>query len=63
MFSKKPPQFILDLARKLDTPEMRALYRSQKKSNPGLDQSVEELSEQLDDIFEHLKDSLNDGKT
>ena len=63
MFTKKPPQFILDLAKQLDTSEMRALYRAQKKSDPGLNQRVEQLAEDIDEIFEHIEDSLNGGKT
>jgi len=63
MFTKKPPQFILDLAKQLDTPEMRALYRAQKKSDASLDQRVEELAENIDEVFKHIEDSLNGGKT
>jgi len=53
----KYPKWLLDLAKKLDTPEMRDLYRSQKISNPGLDESVEQMSEQIDQLFEHGVDS------
>lgn len=60
---KKPPQFILDLAKKLNTPELRALYRRQKELDSTLDQRIEKLSEEIEDVFEHLKDSLNGGKT
>jgi len=45
------------LVKGLDTPEMKKLYRRQKSSNPGLDKDVEELYEQLKDVFNHDRNS------
>ena len=49
------------LAKQLDTPEMRELYRKQKLADDTLDQRVDELSDELgneaDNEFNHDKDS------
>lgn len=45
---------IENLAKALDTPEMRKLYLRQKKANPNLDQEVEEMSKDIEEIFHDL---------
>lgn len=42
------------LAKALDTPEMRKLYLRQKKANPNLDQEIDEMSEEVKEIFHEL---------
>jgi len=51
----KPPQWILDIAKKLDTPQMMRLYREQKANDKTLDKRVEEFTEENQDLFDHLK--------
>jgi hypothetical protein len=46
-----------ELAKSLDTPEMRRAYLRQKKANPNLDDEVQELSENIKEIFDHDKSS------
>jgi hypothetical protein len=58
----KVPKFIRDMAKAMDTPEMRELYRRQKELNPGLDHDCEELGKEIEDHFEHLEDSFSDKK-
>jgi len=41
------------LAKKLDTPEMRELYRKQKAKNNRLDDLVNELTKEIEDGFKH----------
>jgi len=55
------PKFIQDIAKALDTPELRDLYRRQQNLNPNLNQDCEELGEEIEQIFDHLQDSF-DGK-
>jgi len=42
------------LAKQLDTPEMRKLYREQKAQNGSLDDLVNELTEEVKNSFEHI---------
>jgi len=49
-----------NLAKELDTPQMRKLYREQKANNNTLDDSVNELVEEINDSFKHDTNSLND---
>jgi hypothetical protein len=51
----KFPKYILDIAKKMDTPEFRRLYREQKLANKNLDHEVEEMSEEIQEIFKHLR--------
>jgi len=51
----KIPKFILDLAKKMDTPEMRKLYREQKLADETLDDRVEQFTEEIKDLFDHLE--------
>jgi len=46
-----------ELAKTLDTPEMRELYRSQKVLNPNLDADIDKVSEEIKEIFNHGKNS------
>lgn len=48
---------IRTIAKELDTPEFRELYRSQKAVNPDLDNEVDELTEEVEEILNHGKDS------
>lgn len=57
----KVPKIIRDLAKAMDTPEMRELYRRQKELNPSLDHDCEELGKEINDHFKHFEDSF-DGK-
>lgn len=45
------------LARALDTPELRAIYRRQKKINPDLDQECDDFFKGIEEIFKHGNDS------
>jgi len=45
------------LAKALDTPELRELYRRQKRLNPNLDKEVDELTKGVQEIFNHDKSS------
>lgn len=45
------------LARSLDSPEMRELYRRQKSLNPNLDGEIDEAYEKLKEVFNHGDDS------
>jgi len=45
------------LAKKLDTPELRELYRRQKRLNPNLDKEVNDMSEKIEEILDHGNDS------
>lgn len=44
---------IEQLAHSLDTPEMRELYRRQKKINPNLDADCDKMTEEIQEIFNH----------
>lgn len=54
------PKWILDMAKKMDTPEMRELYRSQKIVNPNLDKDCEQFTEEIKDVFDHLRTPEDD---
>lgn len=41
------------LAKALDTPEMRKLYLRQKKVNPNLDAECDEMTKEIQEIFDH----------
>jgi hypothetical protein len=41
------------LAKRLDSAEMRKLYRNQKRGDKGLDKTVEELTKEIKDGFKH----------
>ena len=45
------------LARSMDSPELRKLYRRQKAINPNLDKEVNEMFENVEEIFNHDSDS------
>ena len=45
------------LAKSLDSPELRELYRAQQGLNPDLDEEVEELTKEVQEIFDHDKSS------
>jgi hypothetical protein len=57
--TKRPPQWILDIAKKLDTPEMRKLYRDQKVKDETLDERIDKFTEENQDLFDHME-SPND---
>lgn len=57
----KYPKWLLDLAKQMDTPEMRDLYRRQKVINPDLDKDCDEAAEEIQDIFNHMG-TPKDGK-
>ena len=44
-----------DLAKELDTPEMRKLYREQKARDKGLDKTVKDLTKEIKDGFKHSR--------
>lgn len=50
-------KFIQTLAKHLDSPEMREIYRTQKRLNPNLDKEVDELTKEIEEILNHDKDS------
>lgn len=56
------PKFIRDMAKAMDTPEMRELYRRQQIINPDLNDDCEELAKEVEDHFEHIKDSFDEQK-
>ena len=58
----KVPKIILDVAKAMDTPQMRELYRSQKKLDPSLDHDCEELTEEIQEILDHLENSFGKQK-
>lgn len=41
------------LAKKLDTPEMRKLYRQNQADDNSFDQTIDELTEELKDLLKH----------
>lgn len=41
------------LAHALDTPELRQLYLRQKKANPNLDAECDEMTKEIQEIFNH----------
>jgi hypothetical protein len=41
------------LARKLDTPQMRELYRRDKANNSSLDKNVDKLTKEIKDGLKH----------
>jgi hypothetical protein len=41
------------LAHALDTPELRQLYLRQKKINPNLDAECDEMTKEIQEIFNH----------
>lgn len=48
---------IQKLAKALDTPEMRDLYRRQKRINPNLDHDLQEVAKKVEDVFQHRTNS------
>ena len=48
---------IRELAKQLDSPELREIYRLQKVANPDLDTECDEMSDEIEEIFKHVKDS------
>lgn len=50
---------IREIAKKLDSPELRELYRKQKLANESLDEDIEKLTEEIQDLFKH--DRTPDG--
>lgn len=44
---------IEELAHSLDSPELRELYRRQKKANPNLDSEVDKMTKDIQEIFNH----------
>lgn len=51
---------ILKLAKALDTPKMRALYRRHKDLDPEFDKTLKEVAEKIEDIFQHSNNSNGD---
>lgn len=43
------------MAKELDTPEMRKLYRKQKRENESLDEMIDDFAKDNQDIFNHIK--------
>ena len=41
------------IAKQLDSPELRRLYRQQKRRDKGLDKAVKDLTEEIKDGFKH----------
>ena len=56
---KRPPKWLREMAKEMDTPEMRKLYLEQKRNNKNLDKMVDEFAKQNEDIFEHIKGPPN----
>lgn len=50
-------ELVKALAKKLDTPEMRKLYQSDKVSNPDFDKELDEIFKNVEDLFGHDKNS------
>lgn len=43
------------IAKQLDSPQLRKLYRDQKAGDKGLDKAVEDLTKEIQDGFKHGK--------
>ena len=48
---------VKSLSKKLDTQDMRELYKRQKKLNPNLDKDVEQFDANIEEIFRHGNNS------